>query len=889
MSTSGLHGLHPDLKHAAKRSSRPIVFENVPTKLHLPLLAADKATELPNTKNVQGDIYMRFPKVYQAFIFFVISDVVAFKTALRSYQPTSTYDVTEALRTISKAKEDGSETDIVMTQIAFSRLGMNALGESGRTGDPRFDKGSMRQDKDVLGDKSDWDQPFESASTHGVVMVCAKGKATYAKGKEDIISLFKSSIQVLQTTDVVEGNVRPGEFKGHEHFGYLDSLSEPALRGLSHAYPGQIQVDPGVILMGYKGDPVFDNPGLPQRPEWTKCGSMMVFRKLEQDVLGFRDYLTKNGPSWREFTPVPDEVQPPLSDAEGAEFFGARIVGRWKSGTPLALAHFRDTKPPIGGDPEKTNDFDYVRDLPLSLQRQGPSDRYCPFTAHTRKTAPRNLNPYIDQKFLESAIIARSGIPYGSEVTDATKDEKRGLLFVCYQSSLDNGFYLQTTGFAGNDYFPVTSLVPQKHGQDPILGGPEPVSNVDGQGNISSEGQVTLVVKQDNTSSSYEVTGWAKKVDPSAKPPFEPQYWVTSRGGEYYFVPSISTLQTWATDGRTPTSATSGLDIMFLQDATGSLQPYVNQARDDIATICDTLIQSGNWSRDDLRIGLVTFRDHPPQDTTFVTQTYDFTTDISSIMQTLANLEAKGGGDGPEAQSDALAEALTANWRDGASKVVVLITDAPPHGIGEDQDKFPDGCPLQNDPVHIANQMANYGITLYVVACEPKLSGYYSTAHDFYAGIAQKTGGQLVGMSDVTALANLIIGSASQSIDTDALVNKYQDDIRSQAAANTSFADILTLYNTKFKNAGVQVNTCVVEDIYEKNDQGIQNQQVWLGAEKLDKDVVGKIQTVTKQRLKAKYRSTSGTAQSPKVQKQAISQDQVLRVVRQSLVRTTKS
>ena len=47
---------------------------------------------------------------------------------------------------------------------------------------------------------------------------------------------------------------------------------------------GQNQCDPGVIIMGYKGDPVFDStdPRIPARPDWPKDGSLMVFRKLEQ-------------------------------------------------------------------------------------------------------------------------------------------------------------------------------------------------------------------------------------------------------------------------------------------------------------------------------------------------------------------------------------------------------------------------------------------------------------------------------------------------------------------------------------------------------------------------------------------------------------------------------
>jgi hypothetical protein len=58
------------------------------------------------------------------------------------------------------------------------------------------------------------------------------------------------------------------------------------------------------------------------------------------------------------------------------------------------------------------------------------------------------------------------------------------------------------------------------------------------------------------------------------------------------------------------------------------------------------------------------------------------------MTQNLAYLTACGGGDGPEAQTAALAEALDMDWAEDAVKIVVLITDAPPHGLGEDYDGF---------------------------------------------------------------------------------------------------------------------------------------------------------------------------------------------------------
>jgi deferrochelatase/peroxidase EfeB len=82
----------------------------------------------------------------------------------------------------------------------------------------------------------------------------------------------------------------------------------------------------------------------------------------------------------------------------------------------------------MAGDPDRNNDFDYVVSDNPNISRFEPSDYYCPFTAHTRKTAPRNLHPYIDAKFLESGSIVRGGLPYGGEVS-------RLIGFVCYYST----------------------------------------------------------------------------------------------------------------------------------------------------------------------------------------------------------------------------------------------------------------------------------------------------------------------------------------------------------------------------------------------------------------------------------------------------------------------
>lgn len=125
-------------------------------------------------------------------------------------------------------------------------------------------------------------------------------------------------------------------------------------------------------------------------------------------------------------------------------------------------------------------------------------------------------------------------------------------------------------------------------------------------------------------------------------------------------------------------------DLVFVQDCTGSQGSYISSATRNIDEICASIFQSGKLQEpEDLRVGLVAYRDHPPQDHTWVYKNFGFTSDISKVRQELSSLYATGGGDGPEAVTAGLYQALTMDWREHASKMVVLIADAPPHGIGE--------------------------------------------------------------------------------------------------------------------------------------------------------------------------------------------------------------
>ena len=93
----------------------------------------------------------------------------------------------------------------------------------------------------------------------------------------------------------------------------------------------------------------------------------------------------------------------------------------------------------------------------------------------------------------------------------------------------------------------------------------------------------------------------------------------------------------------------------------------------------------------DVHMALVEYRDHPPQDATFITRPHDFTPSVRTMKRWLEGCSADGGGDVPEAVADALHDLVRLSWRSDSIRVAVLITDAPPHGIGISGDELPNG------------------------------------------------------------------------------------------------------------------------------------------------------------------------------------------------------
>lgn len=110
----------------------------------------------------------------------------------------------------------------------------------------------------------------------------------------------------------------------YDSFGFNDGISHPQVFGINDSPSLKFKlddvvqptdtsnfVDPGIIIVGRRGDE--NNP----KPQWMTDGSFLVFRKLEQHVGKWNDFVVNK---WRE------------AGSKNPDQFGAQLMGRWQSG-----------------------------------------------------------------------------------------------------------------------------------------------------------------------------------------------------------------------------------------------------------------------------------------------------------------------------------------------------------------------------------------------------------------------------------------------------------------------------------------------------------------------------------------------------------------------------
>jgi Dyp-type peroxidase family len=520
-------------------------------------MAADEELELDD---IQGSIIPGFKKDYSLIIGLFIEDVPGCKAWLKvqSKEVALASEVLAFNRLhLAMRRRRGSENGApaaVWKSISFSTAGLALL----RPGDKIKDAFEDKFVAGMYGDETlhdppgaQWKMGGSAATTPHILIVLAADResdldAEATRLLNEIGASGGGGLPALRLSGPPQkGATLPKPLTGHEHFGFKDGISQPAIRGLASknptdffdtrllaptdpnftrfAEPGRPLVWPGQFLIGYNRQDPRDalkpiGPA-PLTVEWQKNGSYLVYRRLQQKVHLFWQFCEAGAQA--------------LGAASGQpmarEFFASRLVGRWPSGAPLMRAPAKNDDS-LANDDMSNNNFRFSNPTPVVTLKDGtqassaypapvadPDGRTCPFVGHIRKVNPRDdptdANPLVK-------LMLRRGIPFGppQDRTKLLEDDgvDRGLLFMAYQAAITDQFDFVTQTWVDGENSPHDSDPPMGH--DPLIG------------QAAGARFIRLPVDGD--------TGH----DQQMALPDPDNAWVVMTGGGYFFTPSVSAL-----------------------------------------------------------------------------------------------------------------------------------------------------------------------------------------------------------------------------------------------------------------------------------------------------------------------------------------------------------
>jgi Dyp-type peroxidase family len=422
--------------------------------------------------------------------------------------------VTTATMQYEHAREfEADGTEHIYCNVMLSASGYVALGYSGdefpddkafRAGmkdlDVAYDtspRGDHRPVKNPLADNlDDWDPAFMQDSH--VLMVLAYGGDHTSEEKSKIAQIvldqkltdISNSLEGIGKVIGVETGfvIRNEHDQVIEHFGYVDGVSNPVFfkQDIDREFKngGFERNDPSAPLgMVLASDPLGTRDSF---------GSFFVYRKMQQNILGFK----------RQKEALAEVLSEETGEKVEAAYAGALAVGRFKDGTPVGEVA-------SSGTTNLSNAYDYDNDV---------DGRKCPFQSHARQTNPRGdtVRAFGSPIGIErTRRIVRRGISYGSPDLDPQEEwTDAGLLFMCCQNNIEHQFIFMQHTWCNNNNF-----VKKDVGLDPLIG-----QSLEGTETVPQEWPAKWGSKTGDV--SFSMSGS-----------------VLTRGGEYFFAPSLSFLR----------------------------------------------------------------------------------------------------------------------------------------------------------------------------------------------------------------------------------------------------------------------------------------------------------------------------------------------------------
>jgi deferrochelatase/peroxidase EfeB len=259
---------------------------------------------------------------------------------------------------------------------------------------------------DVLGSASDprgwWEGQFATEDIHCIVQLHLRDTGAVGTAVEHVRSLAAAH-GVTELRPRANGELLRADSLGDQrvHFGYRDGISHPEI-AWDDSPDTPSRVNFRHFLLGHASGSYPSRPRGGPAAGFARDSFYGVFRWLYQDVAAFNRYLRDNAPA------LPGGSE---------ELLAAKLMGRWRDGTPLVLS------PDEPGRFSDSDDFGYADDA---------GGRSCPFSAHIRIANPRD--DAVDAVVGSVPRVIRRGMPYGPELTGTVDDRvDRGLMgvFLC--------------------------------------------------------------------------------------------------------------------------------------------------------------------------------------------------------------------------------------------------------------------------------------------------------------------------------------------------------------------------------------------------------------------------------------------------------------------------
>ena len=461
--------------------------------------------------DIQGMITRGYGKLMQTYYFLLqVEDAAKGRAWLKSVLPT-----VDSATITNRAQQT--------VHLAFTFNGLKALGMSDKNAQQfpvPFREGMATDNRArILGDYGDsdptnWRWGATDQHVHILMVLHAVDEDSMKQWlavQQDLLTKA-GGIKVLKH---MSGYQQPDN---KEPFGFHDGISQPTIEGSGRPGPENDIIKTGEFLMGYKNEhdqypytPLLEeqqgNPALladdaagTGKKDLGRNGTFMVYRQIEQHVDAFWNYMADK-------TKNPDGTE----NKEEKVRLAAKCVGRWPSGA--SLVNFPDKDP--GGAPAN-DDFGYADLDPEGLR--------CPYSSHLRRNNPRDAFRWYNKKqslkvTSRHRIIRRGRIYKGPDGGGVEKDET-GLHFICFNADLQLQFEFIQHAWANNN-----QLRHLSNDIDMIIGAP--LEQDPSNDKIEATIQALPTNKFVETNYSEE-KGWER--------------FVTIRGGQYFFMPSISVL-----------------------------------------------------------------------------------------------------------------------------------------------------------------------------------------------------------------------------------------------------------------------------------------------------------------------------------------------------------